>query len=65
MTILQQWVALGLKPLLATADCNVAVDNMAAGLSERGVRVVRVGRPEKIGAALEEVSLEAVVGQLK
>jgi regulator of nonsense transcripts 1 len=42
--ILKGWAALQLRPALCTAECNVAVDNIALGLAKAGVRVVRVGR---------------------
>ena len=29
VTILQKWAQMGIRPLLATAECNVAVDNIA------------------------------------
>ena len=54
---------LGLTPLLATAESNVAVDNIAMGLVRKGVRVVRVGPPGKIGDALSQHTLDYLVRQ--
>eukprot|EP00928_Gymnodinium_smaydae_P088490 TRINITY_DN72571_c0_g1_i1.p1 TRINITY_DN72571_c0_g1~~TRINITY_DN72571_c0_g1_i1.p1 ORF type:complete len:1555 (-),score=425.51 TRINITY_DN72571_c0_g1_i1:21-4472(-) len=59
--VLRHWAALGLKPLLATADGNIAVDNIAEGLAKLGVKVVRVGRPEKIRDQLEAITLDAKI----
>ena len=42
---------MGVRPVLAVAECNVAVDNIASGLVALGLRVVRVGRPEKVGCS--------------
>jgi len=62
---LRLWARLGLKPLLATADCNVAVDNIAEGLLAQGVAVVRVGRGDKVSAAMEARSLDALTAARK
>ncbi|CAE7813430.1 unnamed protein product [Symbiodinium sp. CCMP2592] len=65
--ILRSWAQLGLKPLLAVADGNIAVDNIAAGLAKQGVDVkaVRVGRPEKIRPELEEITLDNQLRRMK
>lgn len=60
--ILKTWARrLRLSPLLATSDSNVAVDNIAMGLQAEGVKVLRVGRPEKVNKILDEITLEAAV----
>eukprot|EP00930_Biecheleria_cincta_P078115 TRINITY_DN6550_c0_g1_i1.p1 TRINITY_DN6550_c0_g1~~TRINITY_DN6550_c0_g1_i1.p1 ORF type:complete len:1621 (-),score=390.88 TRINITY_DN6550_c0_g1_i1:199-4500(-) len=56
---------LGLKPVLATSDSNVAVDNICEGLRARGVKAVRVGRPEKVRGVIEDMTLEAELKRLK
>ena len=61
--ILRLWAKLGLGPILATADGNVAVDNIALGLARCGVDVVRVGSPAKVSASLEAFTLDAKVAQ--
>ena len=43
--------------VLACADSNVAVDNLAERLILRGLRIVRLGHPAKMLPALEEHSL--------
>ncbi len=63
--ILRLWAKLGIKNILATADGNVAVDNIAMGLAKAGVKVVRVGRPEKIGTLIEDISLDTLVAKRK
>jgi len=46
---LRLWAKMDLGgAILATSDTNVAVDNIAEGLVKAGVRVVRVGRAEKV-----------------
>eukprot|EP00928_Gymnodinium_smaydae_P099820 TRINITY_DN9638_c0_g1_i1.p1 TRINITY_DN9638_c0_g1~~TRINITY_DN9638_c0_g1_i1.p1 ORF type:complete len:1408 (-),score=265.01 TRINITY_DN9638_c0_g1_i1:59-4282(-) len=64
--VIAGWVkTLGVKPLLATSDSNVAVDNIAEGLYLAGVKVARVGRPEKVRGHLEEITLESMFDREK
>ena len=51
----------GSGPLLATAESNVAVDNLLEGLLELGVNALRIGRPVKVREALREATLDAVL----
>lgn len=46
--ILQEWARRSPKPILATSDSNIAVDNLVQGAAAAGLRVVRLGRPEAI-----------------
>ncbi|KAJ1490860.1 P-loop containing nucleoside triphosphate hydrolase protein, partial [Baffinella frigidus] len=51
LKILEWWVrslAHGAGPVLATSDSNIAVDNILEGLAKMGIRVVRLGRPDKV-----------------
>ena len=55
--IVRQHVARG-RSVLATADSNVAVDNMVEMLAGAGVDVVRVGRPARVTPALRDHTLD-------
>ena len=63
--ILQMWSKLGLRPLLATADGNTAVDNIAVGLLEKGLKVVRVAPTEKVREQLQHATLDSKVKKAK
>eukprot|EP00435_Cladocopium_sp_Y103_P008424 s5226_g2.t1 len=64
--ILHFWTkVMNLTPVLATSDSNVAVDNICEGLRARGVKAVRVGRPEKVRSVIEDMTLEAELKRLK
>ncbi|KAK9835543.1 hypothetical protein WJX74_002650 [Apatococcus lobatus] len=47
-------------PILACADTNAATDNLVDGLQQCGVRVVRVGTPNKVRTELQQLTLEAL-----
>eukprot|EP00931_Biecheleriopsis_adriatica_P009036 TRINITY_DN11014_c0_g1_i1.p1 TRINITY_DN11014_c0_g1~~TRINITY_DN11014_c0_g1_i1.p1 ORF type:complete len:1316 (-),score=349.92 TRINITY_DN11014_c0_g1_i1:5-3898(-) len=60
--ILTNWVKImNYRPLLATSECNVAVDNIAEGLVANGIKVVRIGRPEKVSVRLAQCCLSNLV----
>eukprot|EP00434_Breviolum_minutum_P017449 symbB.v1.2.015400.t1/scaffold1149.1/size164316/3 len=64
--ILHFWTKImNLTPVLATSDSNVAVDNICEGLRARGVKAIRVGRPEKVRSVIEDMTLEAELKRFK
>jgi len=62
--ILRLWAACGLKPVLAAAQNNVAVDNMCDGLHKScgALKIVRLGAAEKVGG-IAECSFDVLVDQ--
>ncbi len=58
--ILRLAVEQGLR-VLATADSNIAVDNLAEGALARDLPIVRIGHPAKMLPALREQSLDLQV----
>lgn len=59
--LLSAFVKLGRGPVLATAESNVAVDNLLEGLLELGVKAVRIGRPVKVREHLRQATLDAQI----
>lgn len=59
--LLHTMVQLGSGPILATAESNVAVDNLLEGLLDLGVKALRIGRPVKVREALRSATLDAVL----
>lgn len=58
--VIRQAVARGAR-VLATAASNTAVDNLAERLADAGVRVVRLGHPARVSAAMEPLTLDALL----
>jgi len=64
--IITKWVqTMGYKPLLATSECNIAVDNIAIGLVKNGVKVVRMGNAAKVREELEAACIRNLVEKKK
>ncbi len=60
--VIEQHLKQGNK-VLATADSNIAVDNMVDFLTRIGRKVVRVGHPARITESLRQHSLEYLAGK--
>lgn len=58
VALLQALVAEGKRPW-ALADSNAAVDHLAGSASQRGLRVLRLGHPARIGSEVASLSEEA------
>lgn len=58
--LVQLWVQAGCRPVLCTADSNVAVDNLVSGCIQAGLAAVRIGRPEATRPDLEKYNLEQI-----
>lgn len=59
--LLSGFVNMGRGPILATAESNVAVDNLLEGLLELDVKAVRIGRPVKVREHLRQATLDAQI----
>lgn len=59
--LLSAFVKMGRGPILATAESNVAVDNLLEGLLELNVKAVRIGRPVKVREHLRQATLDAQI----
>eukprot|EP00929_Paragymnodinium_shiwhaense_P118001 TRINITY_DN8954_c0_g1_i1.p1 TRINITY_DN8954_c0_g1~~TRINITY_DN8954_c0_g1_i1.p1 ORF type:complete len:890 (+),score=226.83 TRINITY_DN8954_c0_g1_i1:131-2800(+) len=55
--LLALWTAARRGPILASADSNVAVDNIVMGCIKAGLNVIRVGRQEASRPELDEYNL--------
>ena len=58
--VVKQFVQQG-KSVLATADSNMAVDNMVEFLIDQGLFAVRVGHPARVTSSLEQHTLDALI----
>jgi superfamily I DNA and/or RNA helicase len=57
--LLRQLAERDVGPILASAESNVAVDNLLEGLLDLGVKAVRIGRPVKVRENLRDATLDA------
>jgi len=53
----RSWLQSGFRPVLCSADSNIAVDNLVDGCAKASLNVVRIGRPEATRADLEQYNL--------
>ena len=65
VSVIELWVRdLGIRPVLACADSNVAVDNIGLALLRAGLNIVRPGRPDAVHPSLHCVMPENLGGPL-
>jgi len=60
--LIRQEVERGNK-VLATAESNVAVDNLVERLVDSGLRIVRIGHPSRVSKSLHETTLAYLITQ--
>ena len=61
--LLKRLADMGKGPILASAESNVAVDNLLEGLIENGVNAIRIGKPVKVRETLRDSTLDALMEQ--
>ena len=61
LLLVRCWIESGYKPVLCSADSNIAVDNLVDGCAQAGLNVIRIGRPEATRADLEQYNLLQMV----
>ena len=57
LLLVRSWLQSGFRPVLCSADSNIAVDNLVDGCAKASLNVVRIGRPEATRADLEQYNL--------
>ena len=57
LLLVRSWIESGFRPVLCSADSNIAVDNLVDGCAQAGLNVIRIGRPEATRADLEQYNL--------